>query len=199
MLNMSRGLLLLFHRILREKVEEADKQEARAMQAESEIVILREKTEVLEKVCSPHLASYYMLLLRLMYTYYCLQQENERLKEIAEKLGISGNTEKQDLDEKMMDEYKEMWQEMWLHTKSCFFPRGNIDKDQVKKIIIKLPQQKDFSLRDRFNDRNFRRNGLFKDMIPTEDTDDTRSAFLVPLNVCFQSRLFLYCLFPRIH
>ena len=94
---MSRGLLLLFHRILREKVEEADKQEARAMQAESEIVILREKTEVLEKVCSPHLASYYMLLLRLMYTYYCLQQENERLKEIAEKLGISGNTEKQDV------------------------------------------------------------------------------------------------------
>ena len=66
MLNISLGLLLLFHRILREKEEEAEKQEARAMQAESEIVVLREKTEVLEKVCSPLLASDYMLLLILL-------------------------------------------------------------------------------------------------------------------------------------
>lgn len=174
---------------MREKEEEAEKQQARAMQAESEIVILREKTVVLEKVCSAHCKSDLIFLFsRLMHTYYCPQQENERLKEIAEKLGIAGNTEKQELDEKMMDEYKQMWKDMWLHTKSCFFPRGDIDKDQVKQIIIRLPQEKDFSLRDRFNDRNFRRNGLFKDIIPTENTDDTRSAFLIPLNVCFQSR-----------
>jgi len=79
-------------RYLKEAQDAAEAERIRALQAESEVLVLREKTGVLLK-------------------------ENKRLKEIGKRLGLTGEIGQLEINPKMMQEYKIMWMNIFFHLK----------------------------------------------------------------------------------
>jgi hypothetical protein len=119
----------------------------------------------------------------------------ERFKELAMKLGLSGDIEKLELDPAFMLMYADIWKEQLK--KELKYIKLLIEtfagENNNKRIEIHIRQIKDFNLQQAFNTKKFRRALMFD----KEDykSHDFASLFLPqPLNIITESTYRNLCL-----